>query len=478
MAESMESTIDVLSAPDALNTLTVSTKSTISQYVVMDLVEEGSGGERPTSSSSDHNYSVVAEKHRAYSTVSLDKMDGDNAYTEVVAMCDSSVNQTTINKKRVLYFFAVSAVVVVLLVIFSCFLAAFLRITHLEAQIASLTQSVSFATPASEPEPSPSIEQLQLSLQVINDSFASLQSTLAEFGDGVNDRMQQLSGLMRNAEDFQRLFMGRFDFYPATTCGDLHPSSPPGYYWVRSSNGSTMEMFCDELSIVCGGALGEEWQRVAELDMTNSSQQCPRSLVLRNDSTLRTCVLDITSEHGLCSSVRYPTGPTEYSRVCGRVLAYQFGSPDTFDGTLRGPDPSINTFYVDGVSLTHGNPRQHIWTFAAAGGETNTVPETNCPCINTDLASQATKPPEFVGDDYFCDTGSSEGHQTVLYSDDPLWDGAGCGPLNTCCSFNNPPWFSKQLPQPTADDIEMRVCRDQDYSDENIAIEIVEIFVQ
>ena len=59
--------------------------------------------------------------------------------------------------------------------------------------------------------------------------------------------------------------------------------------------------------------------------------------------------------------------------------------------------------------------------------------------------------------------------------DDPLWDGAGCGPMSTCCA---PPWFYKQLPQPTTDDIEMRVCRDEDASNEDIAIEMVEIYIQ
>ena len=59
-----------------------------------------------------------------------------------------------------------------------------------------------------------------------------------------------------------------------------------------------------------------------------------------------------------------------------------------------------------------------------------------------------------------------------------MWDGAGCGPLNTCCSFNDPPWFYKQLPQPTTDDVEMRVCRDALAVNEDIAIETAEIYVQ
>ena len=33
-------------------------------------------------------------------------------------------------------------------------------------------------------------------------------------------------------------------------------------------------------------------------------------------------------------------------------------------------------------------------------------------------------------------------------------------------------WFYKQLPQPTSDDIEMRVCRDESANNENVAIEL------
>ena len=66
----------------------------------------------------------------------------------------------------------------------------------------------------------------------------------------------------------------------------------------------------------------------------------------------------------------------------------------------------------------------------------------------------------------------------VFNADNPLWDGAGCGSQSTCCSFNNPPWFYKQLPQSNTNDIEMRVCRDEGTANEDFAIEVVEIYVQ
>ena len=64
------------------------------------------------------------------------------------------------------------------------------------------------------------------------------------------------------------------------------------------------------------------------------------------------------------------------------------------------------------------------------------------------------------------------------YADDPPWDGQGCGPTSTCCTFNNPPWFCKQLPQSTNVDLEVRLCSLQDASLENTPIELVEIYVK
>ena len=161
--------------------------------------------------------------------------------------------------------------------------------------------------------------------------------------------------------------------------------------------------------------------------------------------------------------------------VCGQVIGYQFGGTDAFN---RGSGTNLNEItlaYVDGVSLTHGNFSTHIWTFASgSSGSSNGA--YNCPCSSI----MGVAAPSFVGTDYFCDSGNQNNiaPSGVFFGDDPLWDGAGCGPQSTCCSFNNPPWFYKQLPQPTTDGIEMRVCRDQGAGDEDISIEIVEIYVQ
>ena len=88
--------------------------------------------------------------------------------------------------------------------------------------------------------------------------------------------------------------------------------------------------------------------------------------------------------------------------------------------------------------------------------------------------------PSFVGNDYYCETGRTTGTtEGLFYEDaDPLWDGEGCGSTSTCCEFNNPPWFCKQLPQPTTEDIEVRICSSRETDSEDTPIEHIELYIR
>ena len=213
--------------------------------------------------------------------------------------------------------------------------------------------------------------------------------------------------------------------------------------------------------------------RVAHLNMTDPTHHCPTGFRYI-DSPKRTCGRPGSG----CYSITYPVDRISYSRVCGRIKAYQYGSMNAFSPYNNNRAITIDSTYVDGVSLTHGqNPRKHIWTFVNAIDETHSGGE-GCPCSKSDLPFTGAVP-SFVGKDYFCDTGSRyQFRDRQFYSEDPLWDGEGCGGSSTCCQFNNPPWFCNQLPQPTTDDIELRLCGDQSISNEDSAIEQVELYVQ
>ena len=212
--------------------------------------------------------------------------------------------------------------------------------------------------------------------------------------------------------------------------------------------------------------------RVANLDMTDPNQNCPAGFrqVTRTTVPLRTCGRPGPAG---CVSTTFQTYGVAYSHVCGRVIGYQDQSPDAFSAT----EP-IDSAYVDGVSLTHGqSPQQHIWTFAGALDELHSNSD-RCPC-SVPGASFSGMIPSFVGQDYFCATGNRGSFQSgVFYADDPLWDGQGCGGTSTCCEFNNPPWFCRQLPQSTTDDIEVRICASSPTSDEDTPLEQIEIYIR
>ena len=111
------------------------------------------------------------------------------------------------------------------------------------------------------------------------------------------------------------------------------------------------------------------------------------------------------------------------------MKGYQFGATSAFWQYTCG----IDSYYVDGVSLTHGSAgrRQHIWTFAAGATEVNqgsNIPE-DCPC---DAASY-DHVPTFAGNDYFCESGlhSPWNHQYVLCANDVLWDDQNCTSTST-----------------------------------------------
>ena len=212
----------------------------------------------------------------------------------------------------------------------------------------------------------------------------------------------------------------------------------------------------------CGGTGG--WALHTHINMTNSSHQCPGDFREVTYSGVRLCARDESSINPdpdlfrRCTSVLFPSNATAYSAVCGRVIGYQYGGTSGFEiyNRRNNPDNTIDGVYVDGLTLTHGpvGSREHIWTFATARAEFNT--DNACPC-NAQLSRLTPPVPPFIGDDYFCESGAYN-WPGYVFLNEPLWDGMGCVAENLCCDFSNPPYFSRQLPAMTTDDIELRDC--------------------
>ena len=149
-----------------------------------------------------------------------------------------------------------------------------------------------------------------------------------------------------------------------------------------------------------------QWRRVVFLNMTDTSHVCPAGLNLTTYSR-RTCGRADSHYNGnnvgyfRCSSTTFSAGGSQYSRVCGRALAYRFGSNYAFYVHHQW-NASIDINYVGGLSLTHGAPgsRQHIWTFASGlftGNHNSILGRFRCPCDNGNTYPS----PSFVGNDFF-----------------------------------------------------------------------------
>ena len=231
-----------------------------------------------------------------------------------------------------------------------------------------------------------------------------------------------------------------------------------------------MSLFCIIIALTIGDCGGEGWTRIAYLNMSDPSQNCPQGWNLATYSTdsgtVRACHRDVLWPQPQCDTVTFPTGNEEYSQVCGRAIGYQIGSTQAFSGTfVRFGSPQnetvIDGYYIDGFILSHGPPgsRQHIWSFVTGNSEDDPG-SSACPCAPN--ATDVTVP-SFVGSNYFCESGrvydTGRPGYSHLFFNDPLWDGQGCHlEGNTCCTFNSPPYFSTQLPEPTTDDILASIC--------------------
>ena len=65
------------------------------------------------------------------------------------------------------------------------------------------------------------------------------------------------------------------------------------------------------------------------------------------------------------------------------------------------------------------------------------------------------------------------------HTSDPLWDGVQCGgDEGPCCNHTGLPWFNKNTPTPTTATINVRICLDEDTSNENLGVEHLELFVK
>ena len=318
----------------------------------------------------------------------------------------------------------------------------------------------------------------------VNKSTAEIWTRYEQFEQSTNTTLTRLQDCCANINNtvpaYYNCSQVGTQSEPASSCRDLCRGTPSGEYWIQANGNSRQVLaYCDTSSRNCSCNHTEGgWMRVANINMTDPNQQCPDGfgLVNRTSPPLRTCGRPDGHSRG-CVNTTFPVHGVQYTRVCGRIVSYQYGPQIAFHTYSYEGQTSIDSYYLEGISLTHGqSPRKHIWSFVGSAGEQDYRTSFLCPCTQAALTGIVVPP--FVGNDYFCDTAiKDDTFRREWYPNDPLWDGQGCGGTSTCCEFNNPPWFCKQLPQPTTDDIELRICNHNTVPNDDTPFETVEIYI-
>ena len=134
------------------------------------------------------------------------------------------------------------------------------------------------------------------------------------------------------------------------------------------------------------------WRRIAYFD-TTQGDSCPTGLRTVNNTATNQTACGRTNNGG-CTSLQFsPDG--NYTNVCGRVRGYEFGTPDAFTTSTN----SIASFYIDGISITHGNPHTHLWSFVAGHPEQFNPEVYCCPCTKSN-PNDRSGVPSFVGEHF------------------------------------------------------------------------------
>ena len=274
-----------------------------------------------------------------------------------------------------------------------------------------------------------------------------------------------------NTQQGEGCTLGLTKEQPADSCYHIficNPQGQSGMYWIR--NGPTAgegahQFFCELEEERCGlrGLM-----RVAHINMSESSSTCPPPLAQYWANNIKFCGPVVC---GSCDSIIFPVYGIEYNYVCGRAVGYSFYAPRGF--YYGGYDGySLECSYLSGLSITHGTPRNHIWSYAA-GQREHAYSAYNCHCA----ARPAVEPPVYVGYRHYCDTATYYDPKREWYTNNTLWDGKDCYPGSKCCDNERLPWFWRTLPQETSDDVEVRWCS-YNAGNDRVGTELLEIYIR
>ena len=248
----------------------------------------------------------------------------------------------------------------------------------------------------------------------------------------------------------------------ASSCKELYDTgriTDSGNYTIELDNEEEKLLYCENS---CDGEPGG-WTRAVYINAYDPNGcrtwQLNYNVVPSSISEIpemKYCTRSqMQTEKNGCISIQFPTFGIPYNKVCGKAKGYQLGFTRAFHSTKYAYQ-GLNGSYVSGLSVTRGEEREHIWTFAAGYSKAYGYATVNCPCA----IYPGPDPPKLVGKNYFCESGNPDNVRRRRYTNDTLWDSDGCATGSKCCKRGGP-WFKTELKteKQESDYIEVRMCR-------------------
>ena len=216
----------------------------------------------------------------------------------------------------------------------------------------------------------------------------------------------------------------------------------------------------EEFTHPCGGS---GWKLAVYRDFRDPDTPCPPpwQQTMYNERPY-TCG---RPEGSACATVTFSeTANLEYSKVCGRIKAYQFGTAlGSFQSYIQVRNDYIFLWsFIAGVTKSQVNSSFQFVTL-------------RCPCDGGYPLSN-----EY----YFCESLIEEDNPGTKYDNhffhnEVLWDEAGCSSSGDCCSRFDSPYFIRHLPKHLLSimniPIEVQICN---FGTNNFAIELIELYVK
>ena len=263
--------------------------------------------------------------------------------------------------------------------------------------------------------------------------------------------------------------LGRRRKLAASSCNEIRDANPSAHsrnYWLMGSDeASPATVYCDyefepppslKALVFSDTQLTAGWMRALDMDMSRHHASCPNGL-WQVDRPCKACGYNDENETGGCNSVTFSTHGVPYKRICGMASGYghHIHLPDSSTTLTDCPScgKDIDTAYLNGISITYGTPRNHVWSYAAVWTRDN------------------PSRPEFINEDYHCCGAGGSGR---LRED---VQGTPCDEVeSSCCRHPGLPWFCKELSEPTTADIEVRLCRNQEHN--SVFVDKIKIYLQ